>query len=216
MENSISIRHNFPRVAAKLDILGLDIGNKALVRALNTTIDQGKTQMAREISQAFRIKVSQAKERLAVRKASARGGALRFEAMLEATRRGKGRSMNLIAFVETSVSLAQARKRQKAGEGGTQTLKNGGQVQKALQVRFQVKRDGGQKMIPGAFIANDGRTVFIRDGKDRLPIKAVNTIDVPQMFNAKRVNQIVRRVMLAKFETNFRRELRAVLRGYVK
>lgn len=214
--NTISMRTNFPAVVAKLNQVADDIGNKAMVRALNTTIEQGKTQMARNISQEFRITVGKAKDRLAVYKASAKGGVLRFEATLEATRRGQGRSMNLIAFVENKTTLAQARKRMKAGEGGTQTLRNGGTIQKALQVRFQVKRSGGAKVITGAFIGNKGRTLFIREGKERKPIRALNTIDVPSMFNTKRINASVRKVMLERFEQNFNRELRVVMKGYVK
>lgn len=214
--NSISIRHNFPEVARKLLVLGDDIGNKALVRALNKTIDQGKTEMARGISKEFRISVGTAKDRLSVTRASAKAGSVRFEAKLEATRRGQGRSMNLIHFVERSVSLAQAKKRMRAGEGGTHTLRTGGTVQKALQIRFQIKRTGGQKMIKGLFIGNDGRTVFQRVGKERFPIKAVNTIDIPQMFNTQRINSIVRQVMLTRFRSNFDRELRVVLQGWAK
>lgn len=199
---TINIRNNFPAVAASLDRVAYDAGNKAMVRALNTTVVQGKTQMARQISKEFRINTGTAKERLAVRKAVAKGGVLRFEASLEATKRGNRRSMNLIAFVENKVTLSEGRRRAK---GGT-----------ASQVRFQIKRTGGKKMIKGAFIGNDGRTVFIRTDKSRLPIKALNTIDVPQMFNTKRVNIIVREVMLKRFDTNFRRELRSVLKGYVR
>lgn len=199
---TINIRNNFPEVARSLDRVAYDSGNKAMVRALNATIDQGKTQMARQISKEFRISTSTAKDRLAVRKAFAKGGVLRFEASLEATKRGKGRSLNLIQFVENKVLLSEGRRRAK---GGT-----------VSQVRFQIKRTGGKKMIKGAFIANAGRTVFIRTGKSRLPIKALNTIDVPQMFNTKRVNSIVREVMLKRFETNFRRELRSVLKGYTR
>jgi len=84
------------------------------------------------------------------------------------------------------------------------------------QLHFQIKRAGGKKMIKGAFIGNKGRTVFIREGRERLPIKALATIDVPQMFNARRINSIVRAVMLKRFETNFRRELRAVLKGFAR
>jgi hypothetical protein len=214
--NKISMRTNFPAVVASLNKVADDIGNKAMVRALNTTIEQGKTQMARQISQEFRITVGKAKDRLAVHRASAKGGVLRFEATLEATRRGQGRSMNLIAFVENRTTLAQARKRMKAGEGGTQTLRSGGTIQKALQVRFQVKRSGGAKVIAGAFIGNKGRTLFIREGKERKPIRALNTIDVPNMFNAKRINAAVRKVMLDRFEQNFNRELRVVMKGYIK
>ena len=212
----ISIKTNFPEVSRALGKLSDDIGNRALVRAMNKTMDQGKTEMARGISKEFRVSVGTAKERLSVTRASAKGGALRFEASLEATRRGHGRSMNLIAFAEQSVTLAQARKRVKAGEGGVYTLGKGVQVQKALQIRFQVKRTGGKKMIPGAFIGNKGRTLFIRTGKERLPIKALNTIDVPQMFNARRINEAVRSVMLTRFQSNFDRELRVVLQGWAK
>lgn len=199
---TINIRNNFPEVTRDLDRVAYDAGNKAMVRALNATVDQGKTQMARQISKEFRISIGTAKDRLAVRKAVAKGGVLRFEALLEATRRGKGRSLNLIQFVENKVSLSEGRRRAK---GGT-----------ASQVRFQIKRTGGKKMIKGAFIGNQGRTVFIRQGKSRLPIKALNTIDVPQMFNTRRVNSIVREVMLKRFNTNFSRELRSVLKGYAR
>lgn len=201
--STISIRNNFPEVAARLNQLGMDIGNKAVVRAINTTIDQGKTQMARQISQEFRVSVGTAKDRLKVFKASARNGAFRFVATLEATRKDPGRSMNLIAFVtKGKVSKASA--------------KRSGRTDLAGQLQFQIKRGGGRKSIKGAFIGNMGRTVFIRTGKDRLPIKALNTIDIGQMFNTRRVNKVVRQVMLDKFPANFQRELRAVLGGFVK
>jgi len=199
---TISIRNNFPEIAAQLDRLGQDVGNKAVVRAINKTIDQGKTQMARQISQEFRVSVGTTKQRLRVYKASARGGAFRFVATLEATK-GKGRSMNLIAFVtKGKVSKASA--------------KRSGRTDLAGQLQFQIKRGGGKKAIAGAFVGNQGRTVFIRTGKDRLPIEALNTIDVPQMFNTRRVNKVVKQVMLDKFPANFERELRAVLGGFAR
>ncbi len=200
--STINIRNNFPEIAAKLDRLGAHIGTKAVVRALNTTIDQGKTQMARQISQEFRVSVGNAKQRLKVYKASARG-TYRFVATLEATKKGKGRSMNLIAFVTRGkVSKASA--------------KRSGRNDLAGQLQFQIKRGGGKKSIKGAFVGNQGRTVFIRTGKDRLPIKALNTIDIPQMFNTRRVNKVVKQVMLDKFPANFQRELRAVLGGFAR
>lgn len=189
---TINIRHNFPAIAAKLDRLADNVGNKAMVRALNTTVAQGKIQMARQISQEFRVTISQVKERLAVTRAYTKGGAYHFQASLQATRKGKGRSMNLIAFVKNKASGSKA------------------------QLRFQIKRGGGNKTIKGAFIGNKGRTVFIREGKGRIPIKAINTIDIPQMFNARRVNSVVRAVILQKFQANFQRELRAVLRGFAR
>lgn len=203
MSYTINVRNNFPEVAAALDRVGTKAGDTAMVRALNKTIDQGKTQMARQISQEFRVGVSAVKQRLAVQRARASGGVLRFRTVLEATRKGKGRSMNLIAFVTRGkVSKASA--------------KRSGRADLAGQLQFQIKRAGGKKAIKGAFIGNQGRTVFIREGKSRLPIKAVNTIDIGQMFNTRRVNKVVKRLMLDKFPINFQRELRAVLGGFVK
>lgn len=202
--NTISIRNNFPAVSAALDRVATDVGNKAMVRALNATVTQGKTAMARQISKEFRVTVGQAKDRLNISYAKAKGG-WRFEATLEATRPGglhgnDYRGMNLIHFV-TKIPT-----RNKKGQLG--------------QLQFQIKRAGGRKSIKGAFIATSrktgGRAVFVRQGKDRMPIETKTTIDVPQMFNTRRINSVIRTVMLQRFDANFRRELRAVLKGYAK
>ena len=220
----LSIRNNFPAVARRLEKLPEEIANKAMARALNKTVEQGRTQMARTIAEEFRVTVGDAKRRLIIERASFRG-ALRLRAALQAQRpgglHGNGeRGMNLINFAEKSITLAAARKRIKAGEGGSYSLRNGATVHKALQVQFQIKRSGGKKVIPGAFIATNKRTggtaVFIREGKSRYPIKTLTTIDIPQMFNTRRINQVVRQVMLEKLSSNFDRELRAILKGFVK
>jgi hypothetical protein len=200
MSNVISIRNNFPKVAAKLEQLGKDIGDKAMVRALNETVRQGKTAMARQISQEFRVKVGDAKDRLDVEYATAKGGGIRFSATLKATRATKGRGMNLIHFVM-----------------GTPTRNKKG---KLAQLKFQIKRTGGRKSIKGAFVARNrktgGEAVFIREGKSRMPIKTLTTVDIPQMFNARRVNSVIRTIMQQRFEINFQRQLRAVTKGFLK
>ena len=194
----LNVRTNFPEVMAKLSQVSDEIGNRAMVRALNATITQGKTEMARDISKEFRISVGTAKDRLEVRKASSKGGVYKFEATLGAsTFKSKTGSMNVIAFVTGALP-----KRTKKGT--------------KAQIKFQFKRSGGKKTITGAFIGNDGRTVFIREGNRRLPIKAVHTIGIPQMFNTRRINEVVQRVMLEKFEANITRELRVVLGGFAK
>jgi hypothetical protein len=193
----ISIRTNFPDIARQLRRVTDDVGNKAMVRALNTTIKQGQAEMARAINREYRLSneglsIDDVRERLKIKRASARRGALALEAKLEVTRRGRGRSINLINFVVSNRNPARGR-----------------------QLGFRIKRRGGIKHIPGAFIANKGRTVFVRTGRKRLPIEPVSTIDVPQMFNARRVNSAVRAKILARFQINFDRELRAVMRGFV-
>lgn len=193
---SLSIKHNWPDVERQLARLQKDIGDKAVVRALNTTIKQGETAMARQISQTYRISQSVVKQRLSITRARRSNGRLEMQVTLEATRKGKGRSMNMIAFVTTPARLLKSGKRN--------------------QTKLQVRRDGGRKQITGAFIGNKSRTLFIRTGKERLPIAAVNTIDVVQMFNARKINDAVRTVLLDRFQTNFDRELRVVLGGYAR
>ena len=205
MSNVISIRNNYPKVAAALDRMGKDVGNKAMVRALNETVRQGKTAMARQISKEFRVTVGQAKDRLDVDYAKVKGGGVKFFATLLATRPGglhgnDWRGMNLIHFV-TSIPT-----RNKKGKLG--------------QLKFQIKRTGGRKSIKGAFVATNrktgGKAVFIREGKSRMPIKTLTTVDIPQMFNTKRVNAVIRTVMQQRFDINFQRQLRAVLKGFAR
>lgn len=197
---TITVRNNFPQIVARLKQVDSDIGQRALVKAINKTMEQGKGAMARQISSEYMLTSAEVKSRLRVDRASYKS--LHVVATLEATKRAIGRSMNLIRFVERSVTLAEGRRRAKAG-----TLD---------QLRFQIKRKGGKKTITGAFIANKGRTVFVRQGKERLPIKGVMTIDIPQMFNSRQVRELIERLMLQRLDGNFTRELRSLLQGYAK
>lgn len=204
---NIVIKQNFPDVQRQVDQLHDDIRNQALVRAINRTIEPARPDMAREISREFNVSVTRAKDTLVIKRGSFRQGRLRIEASLESKSR-RGRSLNLINFVEKSVTLAQAAKRRKAGEGGSYVLGHGTVVSKALELRFKIKRGGPWKVIPGAFVANQGRTVFVREGEKRLPIKALQTIDIAQMFNTKRINARVREAMLGRFPGIFEHEAR--------
>lgn len=201
----LSIRHNFPDVARQMNRLPERVASKATVRALNKTVDQGKAEMARVISSEFRVGVGDAKRRLSVTHARFKG-TLQLEAALEATRPAglygtDARGMNLIHFV--------------VGGQPKRTTKG-----KMRQLSIQIKRSGGRKQLKGAFIATNkqtgGKAVFIREGKERMPIATKTTIDIPQMFNTKRLNQAVREVMLKRFATNFDREVKAILQGFVK
>jgi hypothetical protein len=174
----ITISHNFPEVQRQLDRLKEDVAKQALVRAVNRTMEQAKTAMSREIRSEFNISASKVNDALRIIRANYRGGIFTVQATLESPTK-RGRSLNLINF------------------GARQTSKG---------VTVKVKKGGGRKLIPRAFIANDGRTVFIRVGKPRLPIKAVQTIDVAQMFNTKRINARVVKTMKEKFPEVFARE----------
>ena len=183
-----NIKTNFPEVQRMLTEMHKDVANKALASALNKTVAQAKTAMSREIRAEFNMSASKVSEALQVNKARAGGGRVHLEASLESPRK-RGRSLNLINFMERSVSMAQARKRGKAG-----TLN---------QLFVQIKKAGGKKALGSAFVGNKGRTVFVRTGKARLPIKALQTIDVAGMFNTKRVNAKVLQMIEAKFPELF-------------
>lgn len=172
---NISIQTNFPQVRRALAELRTDVGNRAMASALNKTVAQAKTAMSREIRAEFNISAGKVGESLRITRAVATGGRFSLSAALEAGGR-RGRSLNLAAF------------------GARQTAKG---------VSFKVKKSGPRKTIPGAFLINDGKTVMIRVGKERLPIKALQTIDVAQMFNTKRINAKVLRFINDKFPTIF-------------
>lgn len=176
----LDIAHDFPAVKAQLARLQRDVAGKALPRALNRTIEQGRTSMSREIREEFNIKAAKVNKALRIKRASAHAGRLQIEAALESPA-ARGRSLNLINFA------------------ARQTTRG---------VTFKVKKAGARSIIPGAFIANAGRTVFIRVGKDRLPIEARQTIDVPQMFNTRRVNSRVVQFLVSKFPGIFEHEVK--------
>ena len=68
------------------------------------------------------------------------------------------------------------------------------------QLKFQIRR-GRTVTIDGAFVmtANRGTFVAQRYGSERLPVKAVSTIDVPGMFSARRVMDATKRQIIEVF-----------------
>jgi len=181
----INVKHNFPQVMRAVAQLERDMADRVTVRALNRTIEEGRTDMSREIRAEFNLPASKVREKLFIEKASFKGGRLTLQAaLLSKDPRGRRRSINVINF------------------GARQTARG---------VTVKIKKGGGRKAIKGAFIANKGRTVFKREGKARLPIQPVQTIDVQQMFNTRRINPAVVRRLGPKFVKNFEHELRFAL-----
>jgi len=197
----IDLRTNFGAVQMRLNQLQKDLGDRAMASAINKTIDLGRTQMIRGITDEFAVKAGYVRARLRARRASSKQGRFSVEGSLIGGKRGAKRSANIIAFVERSVTLAEAKRRRKAG-----TLD---------RIFVKVKRKGPRKALrEGAFIANKGRTVFERVGKARLPIKPMQVIDVAQMFNTKRISKPVQAFMQARFPGVFKREARFYIQRF--
>ena len=174
----IIVETDFADVQRKLDLLQSDIAIKVAARSINRAIEQARTQMSREITREYVIDSRFVKDRLRIRRATFRQGMLNIEASLGAN--SKPRSANLIRF-------------------GARQVKGG--------VSVKIRRAGGRKVIQGAFIGNKGRTVFRRVGAKRLPIVPVQTINVPSMFNARRINEVVVATMRRRFPDIFEHEL---------
>ena len=178
---AISVRTNFPEVQRKLDRLQSDIGTKALASAVNKTLALSRTEMSKQIRAEFNLSASKVREKLHIRKATFKAGRFSIEGSFSSSTKGGRRAINVINFA------------------ARQGLRG---------VTVKIKKQGARKTIKGAFTGNAGRTVFRRVGKERLPIDPVQTIDVPQMFNTRRINVVVRRFMQERFPAIFDRDVR--------
>lgn len=156
----IDIRTQMRAIERSLDALASSAKERVVAAALNKVAEKAKAEMRRQITAEFAIKASDVRSQVRIKKTSAKGGQLWVEIEAFPKNRGK-RSRNVIAF-------------------GAKQTKQG--------VTVRIKKSGGRKLIRHAFIGNQGRTVFVREGKSRLPIKPFETIDAPQMFNTRRIN----------------------------
>lgn len=190
---NVTVRVRMDGARGRLNEAKRGLGDRAIASALNKTATQARTQMSTLIRQDYNISAGLVRERLRIRRA-ARDGRISFEAALigNPDTGGGKRSMNLIHFLEKNAGVKAYRR----GKGG-----------RLDQLRFKIKRRGGMATVPGAFIGNNGRTIFQRVGGARLPIKAVQTIGVPQMFNTKKNRGAVERFVRDAFPAIYRREI---------
>jgi hypothetical protein len=205
----VSVSADISRAIARLTGIQRDVEDKAVAMALNKATAKGRTEAKRRIAAEFNVKSNEVNAQLAVVKASAKSHVL--TATLNAFGRRRGhRSRNVMMFdarVQKGTGPAKrVRVQMPNGDWRMVTVRQGGGVS------VKIKRTGGRKLIPGAFIGNQGRTVFIRTGSDRLPIKAVETVDVPQMFNMRAINKSVSDKMKSEFVIELDRALAYLLK----
>jgi hypothetical protein len=172
---------------------------QVIVMAINKTTDKGRAEITRAITERYAIRADETRNSITLSKASAAQGRMQGTIGIFGSPSQRGRSMNMIRFVEKKVTLGQAKKRRKAG-----TLN---------QLHYNIIKGAGGKMIPGSFIGNDGRTVFMREGKARLPIKPVQVIGVSQMFNYKAIRERVLQRITTEFNVELNRAIAQKLRS---
>ncbi len=159
---------------------------QAIAAAINKVAAKAQVEIRRAITERYAIKADQVRGSLSLRRATnKRGGSV--EAVIEVfgSPSKKGRSMNMVRFLGAVQAAGAAMKTR----GTKANKKQLAALEK--QLGFAIKRGGGLKTIPGAFIGNKGRTVFMRTGDARLPIKPVQVIGVSQMFNSRAIRDRV-------------------------
>lgn len=147
------------RVAVELfDVSKKDVP-KAVVSALNRTIQMVGTDMKREAVKNYEIKAGDVQKTLKLKKATA--------GEMQAAAQSTGRPLGLFHF---KVKPRKAT------------------TNKQKSIKVKIKKTEGYKDIktnPKSFIANhNALNVFRRVGKKRLPIKRLVTLSIPQMISS--------------------------------
>jgi hypothetical protein len=187
----------FDEVQRSLRQLPAALRSQAMAPAINKVAAKANTEIARAVTAEFDIKSSEVRSSVKVNRARAKAEVIEAVIDIFGSAKKKGRSLNLIHFLAAvqgggsafRVRGKQANKKQLAALAG--------------QLGFSIKRGGGLKRIPGAFVGNKGRTVFERIPgvqmgsragrltKHSQAIRPVQVIGVSQMFSSRRVSSRV-------------------------
>ena len=190
-------------VQAKLAGMRRDMQAKVLQPAINKVADKAKAEINRAIPQEYNVKASEVRNAVSLRRAQSG----RLEAVIDVfgSARKRGRSMNLIHFLQTVVAAGEQIKLRGA-KGKKSEL---AALQK--QLGFLIKKGGGLKKIDGAFVANKGRTIFRRTGKARLPIEPLQVIGFSQMFKSRKIERRVMDKIAAEFPVEIDRAIKRLM-----
>lgn len=197
MELRVDVR-GFDEVQRELRRVGDEFKRgQAVSAALNKVADKARAEVTRQITARFNIGASLVRDSLYLRRAAAKGGRLTAILNIFGSPTKRGRSMNMIRFLAAVQAAGQAVK-VRGARGNKKQLAALGQ-----QLGFQITKGGGLKQIPGAFIGNNGRTVFIRNqnktmnsrsgplNKHNQAIEPVQVIGVSQMFRTRVIERAV-------------------------
>ena len=171
-------------VQKRLAQIPKDLQGKAMSAAINKTAQKARAEINRVIPQEYAVKATEVRNSIDLR--SARAGNLEAVISIFGSQSKRGRSANMIRFLAVAVAAGASFKTR-----GAVGIKKKDIAALKRQLGFRIRRAAGLKTVDGAFIANKGRTVFMREGKARLPIKPVQVIGFSQMFNARKIRDRV-------------------------
>jgi hypothetical protein len=191
-------------VQKRLAQIPKDLQGKAMSAAINKTAQKARAEINRVIPQEYAVKATEVRNSIDLR--SARAGNLEAVISIFGSQSKRGRSANMIRFLAVASAAGITFKAR-----GAVGVKKKDVAALKQQLGFLVRRGSGLKKIDGAFIGNKGRTVFIREGKGRLPIKPVQVIGFSQMFNARRINERVMAKIRNDFGVEMQRAIKSVL-----
>lgn len=195
-----------------------DLGKaQATGAAINKVAAKAQAEINRSITQRYAIKADQVRNSVVLSRASAKADRLEASISIFGSPSKRGRSMNMIRFLAAYQAAGRAVKL-RGYRGSKKELKALG-----VQLGFQILRGGGLKQIPGAFVGNKGRTVFMRVPGKQMPgrsgrltkhseaIVPVQVIGVSQMFNSNVISGRVLRKIAADLPTEMARAVEMIL-----
>ncbi len=180
----VSVKADISQALAKLDRVRDDVKEKAIVRALNKTATQVKTQAAREIRDAgYNLKVAEIKRAIAIVRAS--------PSYIQAIVKAIGKPIGLINYAARQVA-----------KGVSVNVKDG---RKLIPHAFIATMPSGHK---GVFMrVGQGHKKLVRGGKvvwHGLPINELYGPSIPSAF----INKTVQAALIAAVKEKFPRILK--------
>ena len=182
-----------PKQIERAEILLKDIPNgasKAIVNALNRSVEGARTDAVKKVRERYIIKAKDVRDTIQIKKATYDD--------LTAIVKASGSPVALSKFKITPSSPPKTRRKK--------------------PIIARVTRGGGGP-IPGAFVAKmeSGHVgVFERVGKARLPIKQLYGPSVPQMLGHESVTEYVEEQAREKVEKRLEHEINRLLKGVGK
>lgn len=181
----VSTRIDFSQALKKLEQLPQKIQDKAIQQTINQTARDARSSMKSNILEVYGLPSSKVNDQLKVKKAS--NTKTLVQAVLYPTFANRSKRLNVIHF---GASFVQGRGKKRyikvlSRTQGWKTI----EVRDGQGVSARITKGGKRDFFPGAWIAtaNGGRAVFNRKTPDDYKASGVTTIDVPQMFNSKRI-----------------------------
>lgn len=193
------------RIKLKLQAIANDLKEGEVMQmAINKTADKAQAEINRAIRDEYAVKADEVRNAISLRRAAK--GQMQAVINIFGSKNKRGRSLNMIHFLAALQAAGVAVKTRGAAGVRKRDLKAlGGQL------GFLIKKGGGLKKIEGAFLGNKGRTVFMREGKARLPIKPMQVIGFGQMFNSRKIRDRVMAKASADLKVEVDRAIKAIV-----